>query len=514
MSEFLYPPDYNLISITDTSSYISYSSPHFTEVAGYEPGELEGKKHNVIRHPDMPSAAFKDLWSHISSGKDWMGMVKNSRKAGGYYWVDAFASPIMNNGTIVEYQSVRTTPEREHVKRASKVYKSLNRGRLPISVKFPTIPLWIKCALSIIVLNIATAYFINNQPLYITLSISTLISILVIFWLTRPLTRLTRLAKATYDNPLSNYIYSGRNDDVSTIATALKFKEQNINALKSRISIAVGDACQETINETSNGVRDSLKMQDTLQMQEREMFSVSAAIEQFKNSCTEVASNAQSSSTATQEAQEATTHTQQVISEVEIVTQGLISELHSISEIVNNLHKESEQIDSIVNVINTIAEQTNLLALNAAIEAARAGEQGRGFAVVSDEVRSLAQKTQNSISDIEEKVNSIQKSSYQAVEAIRNGGKQSESVQNSLKKAIDTINRLSTMVEGVADRNTQIAVATEQQNQVTTEINESMQNLSLQLQSSSTLSKENSDRNNMLHKKSLELSALINRINQ
>jgi len=96
--EYDYPSNYNLISITDPSSYIKYASANFNEVAGFDDGELIGQPHNVVRHPDMPKQAFKDLWSHLKSGKHWMGMVKNKRKNGGDFLGGWVVFPIKNNG--------------------------------------------------------------------------------------------------------------------------------------------------------------------------------------------------------------------------------------------------------------------------------------------------------------------------------------------------------------------------------------------------------------------------------
>lgn len=91
-----YPKDANLISTTDTSSKITYANNTFCEVAEYNEEELIGHPHNMVRHKDMPKAAFAQLWQYIKSGKSWMGLVKNQCKGGGYYWVSAFVTPIVN----------------------------------------------------------------------------------------------------------------------------------------------------------------------------------------------------------------------------------------------------------------------------------------------------------------------------------------------------------------------------------------------------------------------------------
>ncbi|MGM0413399.1 MAG: PAS domain-containing protein, partial [Pseudomonadota bacterium] len=86
--EYDYPARANILSTTDLKGIVTYVNGDFIEIAGFEESELVGKNHNVVRHPDMPPAAFEDLWSHIKAGQPWMGMVKNRRKDGDHYWVD------------------------------------------------------------------------------------------------------------------------------------------------------------------------------------------------------------------------------------------------------------------------------------------------------------------------------------------------------------------------------------------------------------------------------------------
>lgn len=123
----------SLISTTTAESHITYYNDDFSRVAGYEKGELLDKPHNIIRHEDMPKAAFGQLWEYIQSGKSWMGIVKNKCKGSGYYWVSAFVTPIIGeDGKVKEYQSVRTQPSDEQISRAAKLYKRLKKGNAPI----------------------------------------------------------------------------------------------------------------------------------------------------------------------------------------------------------------------------------------------------------------------------------------------------------------------------------------------------------------------------------------------
>ena len=120
----------SLISTTTPTSHITYCNVDFCQVSGFDEQELLDKPHNVIRHPEMPKAAFAQLWHYIQSGNSWMGLVKNRCKTPGHYWVSAFVTPIRNdNGEIEEYQSVRTQPTDEQISRAKKLYAKIQKGK-------------------------------------------------------------------------------------------------------------------------------------------------------------------------------------------------------------------------------------------------------------------------------------------------------------------------------------------------------------------------------------------------
>ncbi|MEA1920541.1 MAG: PAS domain-containing protein [Campylobacterota bacterium] len=115
-----------IISETDLNGVITFANRKFCEISGYSPDELVGKPHNIIRHPDMPRAAFATMWETIQSGATWNGLVKNLRKDGLYYWVETEISPVCNDlHETVGYIAARKPVSRSNVEEATRVYKKL-----------------------------------------------------------------------------------------------------------------------------------------------------------------------------------------------------------------------------------------------------------------------------------------------------------------------------------------------------------------------------------------------------
>jgi aerotaxis receptor len=110
-----YPKGKYLVSRTDLKGITTYANDTYVEISGFTREELLGKSHNVVRHPDMPPQAFKQLWDTIKAGRPWRGVVKNRCKNGDYYWVDGTVVPVMENDQIVGYMSVRTEASRAQI---------------------------------------------------------------------------------------------------------------------------------------------------------------------------------------------------------------------------------------------------------------------------------------------------------------------------------------------------------------------------------------------------------------
>ena len=132
--ETLLPEGQFIYSRTDLNGQITEANEAFARISAYEREEMLGQPHNLVRHPDMPTQAFEDMWRDLKAGRPWRGLVKNRRKDGGYYWVVANASPVRENGRVVGYQSVRSRPSRDEVAAASDAYARLKRGDRGIQV--------------------------------------------------------------------------------------------------------------------------------------------------------------------------------------------------------------------------------------------------------------------------------------------------------------------------------------------------------------------------------------------
>lgn len=208
-----------------------------------------------------------------------------------------------------------------------------------------------------------------------------------------------------------------------------------------------------------------------VQRQRNEVDQVAAAINEMAATAHEVARSTGQAAEATNQATADAAGGRDVVNGVIQAIDELAAEVQQATSVINQLGQDSEKIGRVLDVIRDIAEQTNLLALNAAIEAARAGEQGRGFAVVADEVRTLAQRTQDSTTEIRDIIERLQGGAREAVKVMEQGRKQAEVSVDRAARAGESLGAITRAVGTIADMNTQVASAAEEQSAVAEEIN-------------------------------------------
>ncbi len=458
----------NILSTTDLKGALTYANDDFVEICGFSRDELLGRNHNLVRHPDMPAAAFAHLWQTLKAGKSWMGLVKNRCKNGDHYWVSAHVTPVCRHGQVVEYQSVRRAASAEQVARAEALYARLRDGQSPAALRRPRLSLAMRLSLQAALLSGSASLlglFCGALSAASALLLGAGLSLglgLLLHLALRPLQALLREALEVADNPLSQYLYCQRNDEFGQLGFALLSLRAEAGSVIGRIADATRQLRNEA-GELAGAVECSSHA--TLQ-QQGETEQVASAISQLAGSVQEVARHAQHSACAASEADAETCDGLQMVEQTCQLLDKLAEEVQQSHQVIEQLAEHSHTINQVLDVIQGIAEQTNLLALNAAIEAARAGEQGRGFAVVADEVRGLASRTQQSTAQINSMISQLQEGASQAVQTMQRSRSQAEAAVHQALQTANALQGINQRVTRISDMSLQIAAAVEQQSAV------------------------------------------------
>ena len=240
-----------------------------------------------------------------------------------------------------------------------------------------------------------------------------------------------------------------------------------INATTDQLSTAADEVSVITTQTSAN-----------IQQQQSETEQIATAMNEMSATVREVAMNVSTTSTAASNANAETEEGGKVVEGAVQGIQQLAAQIENAAEVIARVEQDSENINTMLDVIKGIAEQTNLLALNAAIEAARAGEQGRGFAVVADEVRTLAGRTQESTAEINQIIEKLQSGSQNAVQAMSQSREQARSVVDQAALAGSSLTTIADSVSLINQMSTQIATAAEEQSAVAEEMNRNIVRIS------------------------------------
>lgn len=475
--EFDYPSDATLMSTTDTRSYVQYANPAFLHVAGLSHGEIVGQAHNIVRHPDMPPAAFADLWATVKAGHSWTGFVKNRRSDGDHYWVRANVTPVIRDGQLKGYMSVRIKPTPAEISSAEKLYKDMREGRakglrlhhglllrtglMAWTNVFKLASTATRIRVGVAIAPLATLAAIwsasslglaNLQAEFASL-VATITGLISYVMLQRqfvsPLGQIAKQVQLVAAGAQTDNVHFNRLDDIGRIMRCVNQAGLNLKALVDDVGAQVG-GLKSASAEIANGNGDlSMRTEQSASNLEE----TAAAMEELTATVKQNAETARQASQLADNASSAAVRGGEQVAEV--------------VKTMDEITRSSKKIADIISVIDGIAFQTNILALNAAVEAARAGEQGRGFAVVAGEVRSLAQRSAEAAKEIK----SLITASVERVEAggalVAEAGASVSDIVNQVRRVTDLISEITSASHEQAEGVAQVGEAVAQLDQAT-----------------------------------------------
>jgi len=461
--EYLLNEGTTLLSTTKTHRHITYANTAFIDASGFSEEQLLGEPHNIIRHPDMPPAAFGDMWFTIQQGESWTGMVKNRRQNGDHYWVRANVTPVYQQGELTGYISVRNIPRREEVDASTDLYQRVNENKLRghrfykglvvrrglfsflsllqhISVSQRiSLAVILTLTLSVVLQLLAFTPAVNILGTTIALA---LLATFLHCQISRPLKIVLAQMQKVVSGRKADWQHFNRVDEIGLLMRLVNQSGLNLNSLVGDVTVQI-----EGIRTISQRIsREGESLQQRTEETSGSLHQTAAAVEEIASA---VRQTAQTASDAIRHADETSAS---AVNSGEMMKQTIA--------LMQSVSADNSKIVDIIGVIDSIAFQTNILALNAAVEAARAGETGRGFAVVAAEVRNLAQHSALAAREIKTLIE-------HNVANVKSGVESVIGTETHLSAMIDSVFAMSTMIK-------EIGVATQEQTQALELINQSV----------------------------------------
>ena len=343
------------------------------------------------------------------------------------------------------------------------------------------------------------------------LVVATALTLLFAWLLTRsitlPIAQALEAAEEVAEGNLTRPISVDGNDEAGRLLAAMAKMQHKLRDTLQRIA---GSATQlASAAEELNAVTDESAR--GLTQQNNEIEQAATAVNEMTSAVEEVARNAVSTSEASRNATTSAGDGRDLVQETVSAIERMSTDVQATASLIGDLANESRDIGKVLDVIRGLADQTNLLALNAAIEAARAGEAGRGFAVVADEVRALAHRTQQSTSEIERMIGSIQTGTEHAVDSMRNSTERAESTLNIARGAGLSLDTINTAIVEINERNLVIASAAEEQAQVAREVDRNLVNIRDLSVQSATGASQTSAASGELSRLAVDLNGMVGR---
>ena len=454
--------DHYLISRTDIKGRITYANPAFVEISGFTRDELVGQSHNIVRHPDMPQEAFADLWTTLKAGSSWTGLVKNRRKDGGFYWVLASVTPVVENGNVIEYASVRVRAHPDQIRAAQARYSQLRtdtakgwrlKAGQPVITgwrRFPhalAVPfrssvqgrIWrnaiacgglTACAFALAGLHVLPDASAGMRSGFIGAALAAIGVVMGLQWrlaskLLAPLSHATEMARQVAAGNLLIQPATPAGEDVGGLSFSLDVMR------KSLLGIAL---------DVNRGIEDAVGAAGTIAQGNQALSSRTQ--EQAASLQQTAASSEALTATVKQNAVNARDANDLAAGSLDVARQGAAA-VDNMVAAMGAISASSRKIAEIVEIVDGIAFQTNLLALNAAVEAARAGESGKGFAVVASEVRGLAQKSARAAKEIQGLIDD-------SVAHVSEGSTHAAQAHATTQELLEVLQRVSAIVGDIS----------------------------------------------------------------
>lgn len=462
-----FPGDELLVSSTNTKGEITHCNAAFVRVSGYSYEELIGQPHNIIRHPDMPAPAYKDMWRTIGRGEPWTGLVKNRRKNGDHYWVRANVTPIMEAGHPRGYMSVRTKPSAQEAAAAEALYAQMRAeaasgrarirleagalrsvgwrgvvqrlGQLPLTQRMAWMLLWL-------VLLAMVPDLLGMQGTAATVARVGLLLLAAgaVLWrfqvaVVQGIGEASRFAADLSGCNLTSTMRADCPEPLRSLVHRLQQTQVNLRAV-------VGDVRTEVRNFTEAAAEIAQGSHDLSARTESQASSLQETAASMEELASTVRQTADTAAKVSHESEQSS----------QIATSGGQA-VHELGASMRQMQQSSAKINEIVGLIEGIAFQTNLLALNAAVEAARAGEQGRGFAVVASEVRNLAQRSAGAAKEIKMLIDD-------SVEKVGAGTKLVGQAGVTMDEVVSSVRRVTDIMSEIANASQEQSAGIEQVN--------------------------------------------------